>query len=117
MTRMPGIGPSRPSTPVFGIIAGLLFLMAAALAHAALTGPAQRMRMANSADLVRALGLTDLALFTEARYTRHPAMADLHTAFQDHPMSFEHFPSGIFVPPPSGFGTGTLSFGQKEAAQ
>jgi hypothetical protein len=49
---------------------------------------------------VRELGLTDLCLFTEARYTRHMTQADLHTAFQDSPMSMEHFPSGSFVLPP-----------------
>ncbi|MDQ7787416.1 MAG: hypothetical protein RDU01_07390 [Thermodesulfovibrionales bacterium] len=53
------------------------------------------------ARMVRGLHLTDLSLFTDARYTRHPSMADLHTAFQDHPMSFEHFPSGAIVFPPS----------------
>lgn len=45
-------------------------------------------------------GLTDLALHTEARYTRHPSQADLHAAFQDHPGAREHFPSGALVPPP-----------------
>ncbi len=50
-------------------------------------------------ELVRSLSLTDLCLFTEARYTRHPALADLHTAFQDHPLSLEHFPSGSLVTP------------------
>jgi hypothetical protein len=44
--------------------------------------------------------LTDLSLFTEARYTRHPSMADLNTAFQDHPLSLEHFPSGSLIIPP-----------------
>jgi hypothetical protein len=44
--------------------------------------------------------LTDLSLFTEARYTRHPSQADLHSAFQDHPHALEHFPSGSLVPPP-----------------
>ena len=53
------------------------------------------------AKLVRELGLSDLALFTEARYTRHPTQADLHSAFQDHPMALEHFPSGSIQPPPS----------------
>lgn len=52
------------------------------------------------ARLVRELMLTDLCLFTEARYTRHPAMADLHSAFQDHPFSLEHFPSGSLLSPP-----------------
>ena len=51
-------------------------------------------------QLVQKLGLTDLCLFTEARYTRHLSQADLHSAFQDHPMAFEHFPSGSVVLPP-----------------
>jgi hypothetical protein len=49
---------------------------------------------------VETFRLTDLCLFTEARYTRHPAMADRHAAFQDHPMAQEHFPSGSLVTPP-----------------
>lgn len=53
-------------------------------------------------QLVKDFKLTDLALFTEARYTRHLTQADLHTAFQDHPMAMEHFPSGsLHLPPPS----------------
>ncbi|WP_411293302.1 hypothetical protein [Thiohalomonas denitrificans] len=51
-------------------------------------------------ELVRELRLTDLCLFTEARYTRHPSQADLHTPFQDHPLALEHFPSGSLVGPP-----------------
>ena len=51
-------------------------------------------------ELVRVLGLTDLCLSTEARYTRHPSMADLHTPFQDHPLALEHFPSGAIMPLP-----------------
>jgi hypothetical protein len=50
--------------------------------------------------LVQELQLTDLCLFTEARYTRHPSMADLHSAFQDHPLALDHFPSGSLVSPP-----------------
>ncbi|MEW6668932.1 MAG: hypothetical protein AB1512_27295 [Thermodesulfobacteriota bacterium] len=44
--------------------------------------------------MVKTLGLTDLCLFTEARYARHLSQADLHSAFQDNPMSAEHFPAG-----------------------
>lgn len=47
-----------------------------------------------------ALHLTDLCLFTEARYTRHLSQADLSTPFQDHPISLEHFPSGSFLGAP-----------------
>ena len=57
-------------------------------------------------DLVIRLGLTDLALFNEARYTRHPSQADRHAAFQDLPMALEHFPSGSLLPPPQAGGGG-----------
>ena len=57
--------------------------------------------VAERAALVSALDLTDLALFTEARYTRHPSQADLYSAFQDHPMALEHFPTGSLVPAPA----------------
>lgn len=52
------------------------------------------------ATLVNQLGLSDLALFTEARYTRNLALSDRHSAFQDHPTSFDHFPSASLVLPP-----------------
>lgn len=55
----------------------------------------------NTSTLVSELGLTDLALFTEARYTRHLSQADRHTPFQDHPLALDHFPSGSLVPPPA----------------
>ncbi|NTV12561.1 MAG: hypothetical protein HGA96_01290 [Desulfobulbaceae bacterium] len=42
------------------------------------------------------LGLTDLCLATEARYTRHPAVSDPLAPFMDHPGSLEHFPTGSF---------------------
>lgn len=52
---------------------------------------------------LRNLRVTDLCLSTEARYTRHPAMADRHAPFQDHPLALEHFPSGsLIMPPPLG---------------
>jgi hypothetical protein len=46
--------------------------------------------------LVSGLGLTDLCISTEARYTRHPAVTDPISPFMDHPGSLEHFPSGSF---------------------
>jgi len=49
--------------------------------------------------LVRELKLTDLCLFTEARYTRHPSMADYHAPFQEHPVALDHFPSGSLLLP------------------
>ena len=46
------------------------------------------------------LHVTDLCLVTEARYTRHPALADRHAPFQEHPLAFEYFPSGSLILPP-----------------
>lgn len=69
---------------------------------------AARLRQANAdaiaatAALVERLQLTDPVLFTEARYTRHPTQADLQSAFQDHPVALEHFPTGSLLPPPAG---------------
>jgi hypothetical protein len=51
-------------------------------------------------QLVRVLELTDLALWTEARYTRNPSQADLFAPFQDLPSSFDHFPAGSVVAAP-----------------
>lgn len=48
---------------------------------------------------LRSLQVTDLCLTTEARYTRHPAMADRHAPFQEHPLALEHFPSGSLILP------------------
>lgn len=45
-------------------------------------------------QLVKDLGLTDLALWTGARYTRHLSQADLFSAFQDSMGALEHFPEG-----------------------
>ena len=64
-----------------------------------------KVKQAHGADgrrgaLVRELGLTDLALFTEASYTRSLSQTDFSTPFQDSPLSFEHFPSGALVSPP-----------------
>jgi len=50
-------------------------------------------------QLVKSLSLTDLSLWTEARYTRHPAVADLFSPFQDFPGAFEHFPAGGLMAP------------------
>jgi hypothetical protein len=72
--------------------------LAAVFLHAAWMG--SPLRVADSRELVQTLGLTDICLFTEARYTRHLALADYSAAFQDHPGAWEHFPSGALVAPP-----------------
>ena len=78
-----------------------LLLLGLMFGHASYERNASLPSLGEKREMVQKLGLTDLCLFTDARYTRHPSMADLHTPFQDYPMSFEHFPSGsiLRVPP------------------
>jgi len=84
----------------FLALAGGFFLMTFADAAWLRSRRAQGLRQ--EAELAGRLGLTDLCLFTEARYARHLSQADLHSAFQDHPVALEHFPSGSLLPPPQG---------------
>lgn len=77
-----------------------LALLALVALHARYGQAAARTERLAMAAMVRELTLTDLCLFTEARYTRNPAMADLFAPYQDHPVALEHFPSGSLVTPP-----------------
>ena len=91
----------RESTAFFLFVSLCLGFLLLLFAHASWREKADRGIYAEKREIVKALGLTDLCLFTEARYTRHPAVADRFTPFQDHPLSLEHFPSGsILLPPP-----------------
>ena len=90
----------RRSTIFFSFITVSILLFAALLLHARQSRISSDATLAANAELVKSLQLTDLCLFTEARYTRHPAMADLHSPFQDHPFAMDHFPSGSLVSPP-----------------
>jgi hypothetical protein len=90
----------RRSTIYLGTIAILVLSLAGLILHATGKVRASAPHFARKAALVRQLELTDLCLFTEANYTRHPSMADLATPFQDGPMSMEHFPSGALLGPP-----------------
>jgi hypothetical protein len=96
----------RPSSRFFTLAAAEAALLALLFAHAAAERSASGPALAERAALVRELGLTDLCLFTEARYTRHPTQADRHAAFQDSPLSLEHFPSGSLLAPPKGLLSG-----------
>jgi len=78
---------------------GLLLAFTGVWVDAAAQRAARADETAATRALATRLGLTDPALFTEARYTRHPSQADLHSALQDHPLAFEHFPSGSLMPP------------------
>ena len=65
----------------------LLFISAMLLLTAGLmiAGSAGDIDLTKKRQLVQTLGITDLSLFSEARYTRHPSQADLFSPFQDFP--------------------------------
>jgi hypothetical protein len=92
----------RKSNLFFLYLAINIILLLLMFVHASFRKDIEARFIKEKVEMVRILGLTDLCLFTEASYTRHLSQADLHTPFQDSPMSLEHFPSGsIAAPPPS----------------
>jgi hypothetical protein len=92
-------GPRR-STALLELLLALALAGAAAAGHAARARAASGAILGVQAALVARLELTDLCLFTDARYTRHPSQADAFAPFQDHPRALEHFPSGSMASAP-----------------
>lgn len=88
-----------------GRFLALLLLLAALCALAGIDTARRRSaaeeRLSENRALARWFAATDPCLFTEARYTRHPSLADRHSPFQDFPLALEHFPSGSLVLPPA----------------
>lgn len=97
--RAPRAARSRRSDRALsaaGVLLGIAFLLAV---HARVARSRGELDAEVGAAIVRRFGLTDLALFTEARYTRHPSQADRFAPFGEHPHALEHFPSGSIVEP------------------
>jgi hypothetical protein len=91
----------RPSHILFIIILFFLMLDSALYLHAIRLKEVLRSDHAIQSIAVSGLGLTDLCVATEARYTRHPAVSDPMVPFMDHPGAIEHFPSGSFWAAPA----------------
>lgn len=79
-----------------------LLLLGVIFIHASIQQQTDSSGLELMAGMVKNLELTDLCLFTEARYTRNLSQTDLNSAFQDHPFSLEHFPAGSMTGPPAG---------------
>ncbi|MCW8890140.1 MAG: hypothetical protein OQL20_05720 [Sedimenticola sp.] len=90
----------RKSDQFFILLFSLIVLFVVSIVDTSQHDQEEITRLDRTRALVSQLGLSDPALFTEARYTRHLSQADLHSAFQDHPMAMEHFPSGSLLLPP-----------------
>jgi len=91
---------ARKSDIFLWYVAANIVVLSLLFTHAFFERKKAMPRLANHVRMVSDFQLTDLSLFTDARYTRHPSMSDLNTAFQDHPFSMEHFPSGSLIAPP-----------------
>jgi hypothetical protein len=90
----------RKSTLFMASIAFMTILLCLAFAHAHARQRSDMPLLMKNAYIVRLFELTDLCLFTDAQYTRNPAVVGVSTPFQDYPLSFEHFPSGSLSSPP-----------------
>lgn len=86
----------RPSALLLALLGALALVDSALLLHR----QSLTTRSTAEAGICRiaaaGLGLTDLSLATEARYTRHPVVSDGVVPFMDHPGGLEHFPTGSF---------------------
>ena len=84
----------------FGCLIALEVLVLAFLVAAGYfaTGRMTPVRSDNR-QLVQVFELTDLSIWTGARYTRHLSQADVFSAFQDSMGALEHFPAGTLTPP------------------
>ena len=98
--------PLRKSTVFLYYLGATLGVLAFISAQAAVQRKSDLPFVLERRVMVERYGLTDLCMFTDARYTRNPALADLSTPFQDHPLSMEHFPSASIVAPPTSIGRG-----------
>lgn len=90
----------RPSTVFIMLLVCCCGVVCALIGHAGWRLSRDMPLLKEQARLAGRLGLTDLALCTEARYTRHPSQTDRHAAFQEHPGALEHFPTGALFSPP-----------------
>ncbi|KPJ97592.1 MAG: hypothetical protein AMJ60_10785 [Desulfobacterales bacterium SG8_35] len=95
----------RPSHLLFIFLLLLTVIDGTLYLHAKRLGSDIKDEQALQEIAVAGLGLTDLAVATEARYTRHPAVSDPMAPFMDHPGAIEHFPTGSFWNAPENTGT------------
>ena len=94
----------RPSTILMLVLSGyvLLYGLFFRLPGVGQNSAQQAADIRIMQDAVAKFGLSDLALSTEARYTRHPAVSDPVVVTMDHPGALDHFPSTLFWAPGRG---------------
>ena len=89
----------RASTSLLILLAFFLSLVCGLAPMMLAKRSEQEQRFRELQQVVSCLGLSDLALSTEARYTRHPVSSDTVVVSMDHPGAIDHFPSTLFWTP------------------
>jgi len=89
----------RASTGLLMLLLGFFLVVASLIPSLAEKRRRQNENVLLLREMVFRLGLSDLALSTEARYTRHPAVSDSVVVSMDHPGAIDHFPSSFFWAP------------------
>lgn len=82
-----------------GILLFEILLLSTLMVSASVSATRRTPNLMANQQLVKNLMLTDLSLWTEARYSRHPSQADFFAQFQDFPAAIERFPGGSFTAP------------------
>jgi len=90
----------RPTYAACGLFFALLLSAALLYRDAAEGHRAWDKKVVVLQQVASDLRLSDLALSTEARYTRHPAVSDSAVIGMDHPGGLDHFPSTLAFAPP-----------------
>ncbi len=83
-----------------GLILFEFFILLLLIQNRTMSVRSLQSEVAANKQMVSHFMFTDLALWSEARYTRHPSQTDLFSPFQDFPGAMEHFPSGSIIAPP-----------------
>lgn len=89
----------RPSTGLLILLLACTLLVGSFMPSLIAKRRSQEETVQMLREVVSRLGLSDLSLSTEARYTRHPATSDPVVVSMDHPGAIDHFPSTFFWAP------------------
>ncbi len=83
----------------FGTVFVETLILITLMVSASVTATKRTPTLKANQQLVKKLMLTDLSLWTEARYSRHPSQADFFAPYQDFPAAIERFPAGSLTAP------------------
>ncbi len=89
----------RLSWGMASIVIGIVFMYVFVFSQVSAKRKVSKVSLVAQQRLVESLGVTDLIISTEARYTRHLSISDTVVISMDHPGALDHFPSSAFFTP------------------